>query len=218
MQYQMSRLVVTCCAGNFVLLAGAGNLALAAGKGMGKPCFRIIQTHFSQNRANVGDIAAKEEVKGLGSAALSRELTDAACWPWRLAPYACQAGQHRPCQRLTSRQLVGLGSRRSAVGSVVQHPGAACGGGERPAYQRAVGVGCLSGELSTRCRSSVRNQALLDTVVTSWRAPDICSCAQAMHVGLRYKALSLLQLPSLNQKRASALVCAHAAGQPLPGG
>ena len=49
--------------GNFVLLAGAGNLALAAGKGMGKPCFRIIQTHFSQNRANVGDVAAKEEVR-----------------------------------------------------------------------------------------------------------------------------------------------------------
>ena len=47
-----------------MLLAGAGNLALAAGKGMGKPCFRIIQTHFSKNRANVGDIAAKEEVKG----------------------------------------------------------------------------------------------------------------------------------------------------------
>ena len=51
--------------GNFVLLAGAGNLALAAGKGMGKPCFRIIQTHFSRNRANVGDIAAKEEVRKL---------------------------------------------------------------------------------------------------------------------------------------------------------
>ena len=57
-------------AGNFVLLAGAGNLALAAGKGMGKPCFRIIQTHFSQNRANVGDIAAKEEVKVVCLAAL----------------------------------------------------------------------------------------------------------------------------------------------------
>ena len=40
---------------------------------------------------------------------------------------------------------------------------------------------------------------------------------QAMHVGLRYKALSLLQLPSLNQKRASALARAHVAGQPLPG-
>ena len=50
-----------------MLLAGAGNLALAAGKGMGKPCFRIIQTHFSQNRANVGDIAAKEEVRKVRS-------------------------------------------------------------------------------------------------------------------------------------------------------
>ena len=50
-------------AGNFVLLAGAGNLALAAGKGMGKPCFRIIQTHFARKRGNVGDVAAKEEVR-----------------------------------------------------------------------------------------------------------------------------------------------------------
>ena len=45
-----------------MLLAGAGNLALAAGKGMGKPCFRIIQTHFARKRGNVGDVAAKEEV------------------------------------------------------------------------------------------------------------------------------------------------------------
>lgn len=40
---------------------GTGNLALAAGKGMGKPAFRIIQTHFAAAN-NVGDVAAKEEV------------------------------------------------------------------------------------------------------------------------------------------------------------
>lgn len=30
---------------------------------MGKPCFRIIQTHFARKRGNVGDVAAKEEVR-----------------------------------------------------------------------------------------------------------------------------------------------------------
>jgi hypothetical protein len=44
-----------------VRTAGTGNLALAAGKGMGKPAFRIIQTHFAAAN-NVGDVAAKEEV------------------------------------------------------------------------------------------------------------------------------------------------------------
>lgn len=44
-----------------MLYAGAGNLALAAGRGMGKPCFRIIQTHFAVANNN-GDVAAKEEV------------------------------------------------------------------------------------------------------------------------------------------------------------
>ena len=42
--------------------AGSGNLALAAGKGMGKPAFRIIQTHFAAANNN-GDVAAKEEVR-----------------------------------------------------------------------------------------------------------------------------------------------------------
>lgn len=44
-----------------VSTTGTGNLALAAGKGMGKPAFRIIQTHFAAAN-NVGDVAAKEEV------------------------------------------------------------------------------------------------------------------------------------------------------------
>lgn len=48
--------------GNFVLLAGAGNLSKAAGRGMTNPCFRIIQTHFAAAN-NIGDVAAKEEVR-----------------------------------------------------------------------------------------------------------------------------------------------------------
>ncbi|KAL3152745.1 hypothetical protein ABBQ38_012335 [Trebouxia sp. C0009 RCD-2024] len=46
---------------NFVLLAGLGNFTKAVGKGMGGPCFRIIQTHFARQN-NVGDVAAKEQV------------------------------------------------------------------------------------------------------------------------------------------------------------
>ena len=48
------------CAGSFLLLAGAGNLTKAVGKGLGKPSFRIIQNHFAL-RNNLGDISAKEE-------------------------------------------------------------------------------------------------------------------------------------------------------------
>jgi hypothetical protein len=44
-----------------VVLAGAGTLARALSKGLGRPCFRVIQTYFSATN-NVGDVAAKEEV------------------------------------------------------------------------------------------------------------------------------------------------------------
>ncbi len=47
--------------GNFIMLAGAGNLSRAVGRGMTNPCFRIIQTHFAA-ASNIGDVAAKEEV------------------------------------------------------------------------------------------------------------------------------------------------------------
>ncbi|KAK9788157.1 hypothetical protein WJX73_001836 [Symbiochloris irregularis] len=47
--------------GAFVVLAGSGNFFKAVGKGLGRPCFRIIQTHFALQN-NVGDISAKEEV------------------------------------------------------------------------------------------------------------------------------------------------------------
>ena len=50
--------------GSFVALAGAGNFSRAVGKGLGNPCFRIIQTHQAV-AGNVGDIAAKEEARDL---------------------------------------------------------------------------------------------------------------------------------------------------------
>jgi len=40
---------------------------------------------------------------------------------------------------------------------------------------------------------------------------------QTVHVALRYKSLSVIQLPTLNQKRSCALVNAHVQGQQLPG-
>lgn len=46
---------------NFIALAGAGTLAKATGKGMGRPAFRVVQNHFAAGN-NVGDVAAKEEV------------------------------------------------------------------------------------------------------------------------------------------------------------
>ncbi|KXZ56959.1 hypothetical protein GPECTOR_1g865 [Gonium pectorale] len=45
----------------FLPLACAGKFCQALGKGMGKPVFRVIQTHFAV-AANVGAVAAKEEV------------------------------------------------------------------------------------------------------------------------------------------------------------
>lgn len=41
-------------AAQFVLLAGAGTLAKSMAKGMGRPCFRVIQTHFSGRPAVLG--------------------------------------------------------------------------------------------------------------------------------------------------------------------
>ncbi|EFJ42799.1 hypothetical protein VOLCADRAFT_119273 [Volvox carteri f. nagariensis] len=46
---------------SFMLLASAGKFGQALGKGMGKPVFRVIQTHFARSQ-NVGAVAAKEEV------------------------------------------------------------------------------------------------------------------------------------------------------------
>ncbi|KAG1677058.1 hypothetical protein FOA52_001228 [Chlamydomonas sp. UWO 241] len=46
---------------NFLLLACTGNFATAVGKGIGRPAFRVVQTHFAAAN-NVGAVAAKEEV------------------------------------------------------------------------------------------------------------------------------------------------------------
>ena len=40
---------------------------------------------------------------------------------------------------------------------------------------------------------------------------------QSVHVTLRFKSLSVIQLPTLNQKRSCALVNAFLEGRPLPG-
>ena len=39
----------------------------------------------------------------------------------------------------------------------------------------------------------------------------------SVHVGLRFKSLSVIQLPTLNQKRSCALVNAFVQGHQLPG-
>ena len=70
----------------FVVLAGAGNFSKAIGKGLGRPCFRIIQTHFALQN-NIGDISAKEEVSSapaagdqpVGFRILAAPLSIAAC-------------------------------------------------------------------------------------------------------------------------------------------
>ena len=46
---------------SFILLAGGGTVARAMGTGIGRPCFRVIQTHFALEN-NIGDVSAKEEV------------------------------------------------------------------------------------------------------------------------------------------------------------
>ena len=46
---------------HFLALASSGNFAKALAKGMGKPVFRVVQTHFAVS-GNVGAVAAKEEV------------------------------------------------------------------------------------------------------------------------------------------------------------
>ncbi|DBB16035.1 hypothetical protein WJX82_010959 [Trebouxia sp. C0006] len=120
----------------FVLLAGLGNFTKAVGKGMGNPCFRIIQTHFAKNN-NVGDVAAKEQV-------------------WEVVA-----------------QLIGL----------------------------ALSVALLNGIDATGDPTNA---------VWAWVA------IQSVHVALRYKSLSVIQLPTLNQKRSCALVNAHLQGQQLP--
>lgn len=59
--------------------AGLGNFTKAAGKGIGGPCFRIIQTHFARSR-NVGDVSAKEQVSRMQAACCCRAHAPMAHW------------------------------------------------------------------------------------------------------------------------------------------
>jgi hypothetical protein len=71
----------------FLLLASLGNFSKAVGKGMGRPVFRVIQTHFAAS-GNVGAVAAKEEVWEVSaqltgyalSVLLLQQLQDAGGW------------------------------------------------------------------------------------------------------------------------------------------
>ncbi len=75
--------------GSFVVLAGGGNFARAVGKGLGNPCFRIIQTHQAA-AGNVGDIAAKEEARLPAAARAARR-------PLRPRPLAALAAAQPRC-------------------------------------------------------------------------------------------------------------------------
>eukprot|EP00891_Asterochloris_glomerata_P007747 jgi/Astpho2/7747/e_gw1.00116.24.1_t len=97
---------------NFVLLAGLGNFTKAAGKGIGGPCFRIIQTHFARSR-NVGDVSAKEQVwevaaqlTGLvGSIAVLRAI-EATHHPENIVPtWALLQGLHVLLRFMSLREL-----------------------------------------------------------------------------------------------------------------
>lgn len=71
----------------FLLLASLGNFSKAVGKGMGRPVFRVVQTHFAAS-GNVGAVAAKEEVWEVSaqltgyalSVMLLQQLQDAGGW------------------------------------------------------------------------------------------------------------------------------------------
>jgi hypothetical protein len=74
---------------SFIALAGAGNLSKAVARGMKNPCFRVVQTHFAQQRANVGDIAAKEEVGHLLSMGFRRSHNPTPSLPLHPPPLSC---------------------------------------------------------------------------------------------------------------------------------
>lgn len=78
---------------------------LAAGKGMGKPAFRIIQTHFAAAN-NVGDVAAKEEVQPpscCSSQCIRRAWLHAGCM--RCGCSSDMRIQRRPCQPLRQSRM-----------------------------------------------------------------------------------------------------------------
>lgn len=63
-------------AAQFVLLAGAGTLAKSMAKGMGRPCFRVIQTHFSGGQA----VATRHRPWGPDEYMVGRTLLAVCTW------------------------------------------------------------------------------------------------------------------------------------------
>lgn len=59
--------------GYFLPLASLGNLAKAVGRGFRDPSNRVIQNHFAKS-GNLGEIAAKEEVWGVGAQLLGLSI------------------------------------------------------------------------------------------------------------------------------------------------
>eukprot|EP00775_Hariotina_reticulata_P012982 gene12982-13111_t len=96
----------------FLLLASLGNFSKALGKGMGKPVFRVIQTHFAAT-GNVGAVAAKEEVWEVSaqlagyvaSVLVLQSLQDAGSWQTVVGLWAGVQAVHVGARYLALQQL-----------------------------------------------------------------------------------------------------------------
>lgn len=96
----------------FLALAGGGTFLRAMGKGLGRPSFRVIQTHFAAG-CNVGDVAAKEEIwevtgqlTGLGlSVALLSTLEDVKSPATVMGVWGLVQGIHVALRLQSLRQL-----------------------------------------------------------------------------------------------------------------
>eukprot|EP00878_Enallax_costatus_P007114 GHUV01007456.1.p1 GENE.GHUV01007456.1~~GHUV01007456.1.p1 ORF type:complete len:570 (+),score=144.92 GHUV01007456.1:464-2173(+) len=96
----------------FLLLASLGNFTKAVGKGMGKPVFRVIQTHFAA-AGNVGAVAAKEEVWEVSAQLLGYSLSllllnalqDTGSWQTVVGLWAIIQAVHVSCRYWALSQL-----------------------------------------------------------------------------------------------------------------
>lgn len=97
---------------SFLVLASLGNFTKAVGKGIGKPVFRVVQTHFAAI-GNVGAVAAKEEVwevtgQLLGyaaSVATLQYLEEADSWRTVAGLWAAIQGVHVLLRYISLKQL-----------------------------------------------------------------------------------------------------------------
>ncbi|KAG2448238.1 hypothetical protein HYH02_006823 [Chlamydomonas schloesseri] len=143
----------------FLALACSGKFAQALGKGMGKPVFRVIQTHFARAQ-NVGAVAAKEEVwevaaqmAGLAaSVAVLRALeasgaADGVVGTWAAIQAVHVALRYRA---LATLQFPSLSLKRAAIlaAAHVRAPPATggAGGGAAAAVQLLPGVAEVNAE------------------------------------------------------------------------